>query len=624
MLLEKVNSPEDIRKLSVDELYTLAKEIRNYIIDVVSKNGGHLAPSLGAVELAIALHYVFNTPEDILVWDVGHQAYAHKIITGRRDEFKELRKFNGISGFLSIEESEYDVFGAGHSSTSISAALGIREALDRKGKKDTKVVAIIGDGALTAGVAFEALNNAGDSDKDIIVVLNDNGMSISPNVGAISSFLSRKMTGRFMTSLRNEVKNFLRKIGTPGAIELVRKIEDSIKSLLAPSALFEAMGFVYVGLINGHRIEELIEVFENAKIQERPLLIHVVTKKGKGYPPAESDPEKFHGIGPFDVKTGEVIKSNKPRSYTSVFADTLIKLAREDEDIVAITAAMPTGTGLNKFKEVFPDRFFDVGIAEQHAVLFAAGMAIKGLKPVVAIYSTFLQRAFDQLIHDVAIQKLPVIFALDRAGIVGEDGPTHHGIFDLSYLRLIPNFTIAVPKDENELKNLLYSAFRWEKGPKAIRYPRGAGVGVEVTDDFVFIEEGKWEILSDGEHGVIFAAGYPVYPVLKVAERLRKDGIKIAVVNARFVKPLDSEMLRSFESEPFAITVEENSIIGGLGGAVAEFYSERSGPPVFRIGLNDCFPPVGSQSDLRRLAGLDEDGLYRRIKEIISGILAHG
>ncbi len=624
MILDKVNSPDDIRELGIEDLYTLAEEIRRYIIDVVSRNGGHLAPSLGAVELTLALHYVFDTPRDVLIWDVGHQAYAHKIITGRREEFKGLRKFGGISGFLSREESEYDVFGAGHSSTSISAAVGIREALDKKGEKDTKVVAVIGDGALTAGVAFEGLNNAGAEEKDIIIVLNDNGMSISPNVGAIASFLSRKMTGKFMTALRNDIKDFLRKIGMPRAIELVRRIEDSMKSLIAPSALFESFGFTYVGPINGHRIEELSEAFENAKLRRRPLLIHVLTQKGRGYEPAEVDPEKFHGVGPFKVDNGTVEKKNKPPTYTSVFANTLIELAKSDGDIVAITAAMPTGTGLNKFKEVFPDRFYDVGIAEQHAVLMAGGMALKGLKPVVAIYSTFLQRAFDQMIHDIAIQNLPVIFALDRAGIVGEDGPTHHGIFDLSYIRLIPGFTIAVPKDENELRNLLYSAFKWPEGPKAIRYPRGAGWGVNIDEEFTFIEEGKWEILENGDHGVIFATGYGVYPAWNVVRRLQEEGVRIALVNSRFVKPMDVELLEKFRYAPFAVVVEENTVIGGLGGAIAEYYSENDGPRVFRFGINDMFPPVGSQAELRRFVGLDEEGIYQRLKDIVSGTLSHG
>ncbi len=619
MLLEKISSPEDLRKLNIDELNTLADEIRRYIIQVVSRTGGHLAPSLGAVELTLALHYVFDTPKDVIVWDVGHQAYAHKIITGRKNDFKKLRQFGGISGFLSRDESEYDVFGAGHSSTSISAALGIREALDKKGEKDTKVIAVIGDGALTAGVAFEALNNAGaKEDKDIIVILNDNGMSISPNVGAIASFLSRKMTGKLMTSLRNDVKNFLKKLGVPGAIDLVRRIEDSMKSIISPSSLFESFGFTYLGPINGHKIEELIEVFRNAKIQKRPLLIHVLTKKGKGYAPAEMNPEKFHGVGPFDVSSGEFSKSKKPPSYTSIFSNTLIKLAKSDEDIVAITAAMPSGTGLNKFKEVFPDRFYDVGIAEQHAVLLAAGMAIKGLKPVVAIYSTFLQRAFDQLIHDIALQNLSVIFALDRAGIVGEDGPTHHGIFDLSYLRLIPGFTVAVPKDENELKDLLYSAFQWGSGPKAIRYPRGAGVGVEVTEAFNLIPEGQWEILKEGHSGVIFATGYGVYPSLRVADKLAAEGINLAVVNARFIKPLDDKILKNYLHLPVVFVVEENNIVGGLGGAISEYYCDDKGPIVFRIGIKDMFPPVGSQSDVRKFVGLDEEGIYLQIKNLYS------
>ena len=607
MYLEKISSSQDIKKLSLDELEILADEIRKYMIDVVSKTGGHIAPSLGTVDLTVALHYVFDLPSDKIIWDVGHQTYAHKILSGRKEKFKKLRQSDGISGFLSIFESEYDAFGAGHSSTSISAAYGIREALDMKGKSNKKVLAVIGDGSLTSGVAFEALNNTGNIRKNFTVILNDNGMSIAKNVGILSSYLSKKMTGRFMTKARFEIKKSLEKFGGDRTSNFVKRIEEAVKIVISPSALFEAFGYTYVGPVDGHNIKELVSVLENTKIQKKPILLHVLTKKGYGYKPAEDDPETFHGLGPFDIESGKLLKKSKIPSYTQIFSKTLIDLAEKDKDIISITAAMPSGTGLNKFKEIFPDRFFDVGIAEQHAVIFAAAAALEGLKPFVTIYSTFLQRSFDQLVHDVAIQNLPVTFAIDRGGLVGEDGPTHHGIFDLSYIRLIPNFIIAVPKDENELKNMLYSSLKWE-GPKAIRYPRGKIQEVELSKDYEFIEKGTWEIIQEGNDGVVFATGSTFYPAKEAVKKLEKAGKKLTLVNARFIKPLDYNILNKLSDNKIFFTIEENTVIGGFGSAVAEYYS-AFGNKVFIHGIKDKFSGIGTQEELRKIEKLDSDSI---------------
>ncbi len=619
-LLDRVDSPKDIKGLNREELVRLAAEIREEILTTVSRTGGHLASSLGAVELAIAIHYVFDTPKDRVVWDVGHQAYAHKILTGRRKVFHTLRQSGGISGFPTPSESPYDAFVAGHSSTSISAALGMVAARDLKGES-YRVVAVIGDGAMTAGMAFEALNQAGHLKKDLIVILNDNEMSIARNVGALSSFLSRKVTGRFANRLKREIQSFLHSIPRigDGMVSIAKKAEDSIISLLTPGMLFEGLGFNYVGPIDGHNIEQLIETLEGVKDASGPQLIHVLTKKGKGYPPAERDPSRFHGVGPFDLATGKALSKGKaPPTYTDVFSRTIIELAREEKRIVAITAAMPEGTGLDAFGRVFPDRFFDVGIAEQHAVTFAAGLAISGFIPVVAIYSTFLQRAFDQIIHDVCLQNLHVLFILDRAGIVGADGPTHHGLFDLSYLRHMPNMVVMAPKDEAELAAMVRTAVGMD-GPVAIRYPRGKGVGVPLKGE-ERVEPGKGEVLKDGRDLLIVAIGSTVHPSLEAAKRLEEEGLSVAVVNARFVKPLDEHLLLSFlKRVDRVLTVEENTLEGGFGSAVLEMLERRNikGVSVRRLGIPDTFVRHGSQEELRSEFGIDQAGIEAAARSFI-------
>lgn len=613
-LLEKVNDPSDIRSWDIETLKVLAQEMREEIIETVAKNGGHLASSLGVVELTIALHYVFDTPRDILVWDVGHQSYPHKLLTGRRKAFASLRKLGGLSGFPKREESPYDAFDVGHSSTSISAALGMAEAFTHQGQ-DRKVVAIIGDGSMTAGMAFEALNHLGSMDRDLIVILNDNEMSISSNVGALSSYLNRIMTGQLFTKFREDMKAFIRTL--PGVGEpvsrLVKKWEEYAKGMLAPGLLFEELGLKYVGPLDGHRLRLLIETLKNVRNLKGPILVHVVTKKGKGYPPAEREPTKFHGIGPFDVRTGEPIgKDNRP-TYTSVFGKTMVRLAAEDPRIVAITAAMPQGTGLEAFAKAYPSRFYDVGIAEQHAVTMAAGMAAQGMRPVVAIYSTFLQRAYDQVLHDVCLQRLPVVFAMDRGGIVGEDGPTHHGLFDLSYLRHMPKMVLMAPKDEAELQRMLVTALRIQ-GPVAIRYPRGPGLGVDLWEEEIPpLNLGEAEVLREGEDLLILAVGACVQPSLEAATLLEAEGIGCTVVNARFVKPLDEELIGSLAARiGRVVTVEENVLAGGFGSAVLEMLSEREwGGEILvkRIGIKDVFVEHGTQDELRARHGLDSSSI---------------
>lgn len=627
-ILDRINEPEDLKKLSQVELQALADEIRREIIEVVSKNGGHLAPNLGVVELAIAVHYVFKSPEDRIVWDVGHQSYAHKILTGRKDLFPTIRTFGGISGFPKREESPHDAFGTGHSSTSISAALGISVAKSLKGCK-RRAVAIIGDGSMTGGMAFEALNHAGDLGKDLIVILNDNEMSISPNVGALSSFLSRKLSSRMVMQLKKEIEQLMKAIPGvgPNIIQFLKKSEDSLIAFFTPGLLFQALKFHYIGPIKGHRIDLLIEALNKAKEISGPVLVHVLTQKGKGYRPAESNPTYFHGVGPFKVETGESCPSSScAPSYTSVFGKTIVKLAEKDPRIVAITAAMREGTGLDRFAEIYPDRFFDVGIAEQHAVTFAAGLATEGFKPVVAIYSTFLQRAYDQVVHDVALQNLPVVFSMDRGGLVGEDGPTHHGAFDLSYLRHIPRMVVMAPKDENELQHMLATAVKHD-GPIALRYPRGSGVGVPLDEEFHELEIGKGELLCEGSDIALFAIGNMVYPALAAAKILADKGISAAVINARFVKPLDVNLLMEWARKTgVVLTVEENALQGGFGSAVLEMFEEQGFFPrrVKRLGLPDAFIPHGRQSELRRLVGLDPEGIAQAAEELVQGIGKHG
>lgn len=617
--LKMINSPEDLKKLKISHLKALAEEIRSYIIEVVSKNGGHLAPNLGVVELTLALHYVFNSPKDKIIWDVGHQCYTHKIITGRRDQFPTLRKYNGLAGFPKRSESPHDILDTGHSSTSISAALGLVTALRMKGEEG-KVIAVIGDGSITAGLAFEGLNNAGYRKEDLIVILNDNEMCISPSVGALSSFVSKRLTGNLARFIKREIEKMAHKFpGGESVISLLKKGEDIFKMAITPGALFTALNFEYIGPVDGHDLETLIEILENIKRMKGPILFHVITKKGKGYPYAEKDPEIFHGVGPFEIKTGKILKSDEAPSYTEVFGKTILRLAEMEPKIVAITAAMRLGTGLKAFSEKYPDRFFDVGICEQHAVTFATGLALGGYIPICAIYSTFLQRAYDQIIHDVALNNVKVIFAIDRGGLVGEDGPTHHGSFDLSYLRLIPNLTIMAPKDENELQHMLYSALKYP-GPVAIRYPRSAGEGVELDWKFKEIPLGKAELIKDGKDLTIIAIGNLVYQALKAAEDLEKENISIAVINARFIKPLDEDLILDFAKKTGKIiTIEENTLIGGFGSAVCELLADRNIPvKIKRIGLPDKFIEHGDLKTLKRKYGLTSETLKKIALELLN------
>jgi 1-deoxy-D-xylulose-5-phosphate synthase len=619
-LLEKVNSPADLRKLSVDELGRLAAEVREKIIETVSRTGGHLAPNLGVVELTLALHYVFDAPKDKIIWDVGHQSYAHKIITGRRDRFHTLRTYGGISGFPKREESPYDTFDTGHSSTSISAGLGISTGKALK-REQSKVIAVIGDGSTTAGMAFEALNQAGHTEKSLIVVLNDNAMSISPNVGAFSSFLSRKMTGKRFVYFKKELENFLKSIPGVGdnILSLFRRGEDSFLAFFTPGMLFEALKFRYIGPIQGHRVDRLIEAFQNVKHLEGPVLVHVLTVKGKGYVPAEKDPAHFHGVGSFEVATGSPRKLSQPPppTYTEVFGETMVDLGKRDVKLFAITAAMPEGTGLNKFAEVYPERFLDVGIAEQHAVTFAAGLATEGFKPVVAIYSTFLQRAFDQIIHDVCLPNLPVIFCIDRSGLVGEDGQTHQGQFDLTYLRGLPNMTIMAPKDENELRHMLYTALQ-QSSPMAIRYPRGRGYGVPLDPDYRTLPIGEAELLREGKDLMILALGTMVHPCMDVVWELEKQDFSVGLVNCRFVKPLDKKLVEYARRAGKVLVAEENTRHGGLGGGLLELLSDMEVTDVLvrRIGLPDAFVEHGSIQILKEKYGLDKKSILTEARAL--------
>ena len=614
-LLATINNPRELKKLPPELLPQLAQEIREVIIATVSRTGGHLAPSLGVVELTIALHYVFDAPRDKIIWDVGHQAYTHKLLTGRLDRFHTLRQYGGLSGFPKRSESPYDSFDTGHSSTSVSAALGIASARCIK-KEPGRVIAVIGDGAMTAGLALEGLNNAGDLNKNLIVILNDNGMSIAPNVGALSSFFSRKLTGRTMVFLKRQMEYMLGSFPGIGGdlVAWAKKSEESIKAFFTPGMLFEALKFNYLGPVRGHRLDHLIETLSNVKNLTGPILVHVLTTKGKGYQPAETDPTGFHGLGKFDPDTGEPKKSvSDVASYTEIFGDTLVRLAREDKRIVAITAAMPDGTGLVDFRSQFPERFFDVGICEQHATTFAAGLASEGLKPVVTIYSTFLQRAYDQVLHDVCLQKLPVIFALDRGGIVGEDGETHQGLFDLSYLRHLPNMTLMAPKDEDELRHMLFTAIH-HPGPVAIRYPRGKGVGVDFSPILKKLTIGKAEVLREGDDLLILALGASVQHSLKAAQELEKQGFQATVVNARFVKPLDENLILTLAAQcGRVLTVEENVAQGGFGSAVLELFSDRGlmGLTVKRLAIPDMFMEHGAPDLLRAKYGLDAAGILQ-------------
>ena len=620
-LLNRIEKPEDVKALTVRELEQLASELRHFIIDTVSQNGGHLAPNLGTVELTLALYSVFSFPGDKLVWDVGHQAYTHKILTGRRDAFKTLRKKGGITGFPNRSESVYDAFGVGHASTSISAALGMALARDARGEKN-QVIAVIGDGALTGGESFEALNNAGDLGTKLIVILNDNEMSIDANVGAMSEYLSRIRIAPQYARAKRDMGSLLMSIPHIGdkVYKTASHLKDGVRSVLVPGSLFEEMGFHYIGPIDGHNIGLLEEVLASAKEMEGPVLIHIHTVKGKGYKPAEQAPDKFHGVGCFDPSTGKSAKkAGCAPSYTSVFSKTLIDLAKDRPDILAITAAMPSGTGLKAFGQAYPKRFFDVGIAEEHAMTLAAGMAAAGMHPVIALYSTFAQRAYDQLIHDVCLQNLPVTLCLDRAGLVGEDGPTHHGVFDLSYLRQMPNMCVMAPKDEEELRHMLATAIAIE-GPAAVRYPRGAGLGVPLTDSLETLPVGKAEVLQEEGDIAFLAVGTMVEKAKEAAAILKEEGIEAAVVNMRFIKPLDTELLGEMaRTKRLLITAEENVLAGGFGSAVAEYLADHGiEVPLLRFGIPDRFIEQGTRRELLSLCGLQPDEMAERIRERLS------
>ncbi|MEY3792110.1 MAG: 1-deoxyxylulose-5-phosphate synthase, thiamine-requiring, FAD-requiring [Pseudomonadota bacterium] len=607
-LLDKINSPKDLKKLSRNELASLCNELRTFIIESVSKTGGHLSSNLGVIELTVALHYVFDCPQDKFIWDVGHQTYPHKILTGRKKKMSSLRAMSGISGFPKIAESNYDIFGTGHSSTSISAALGMAEALKKK-NLDHKAIAIIGDGAMTAGMAFEGLNNAGNSKNNILVILNDNDMSISKNVGALNNYLAKLMSGNLYGSIKRSGKAVLSAI--PPVLEFAKRAEEHVKGMVIPGTLFEEFGFNYIGPIDGHDIDALVDTLSNLKALQGPQFLHVATQKGFGYEPAEIDPNKFHGVSQFNPDDGTQPSKIKKTTYTDVFGDWIVDMAMIDKKLCAITPAMSDGSGLNKFAEKFPDRFFDVGIAEQHAITFAAGLACEDYKPVIAIYSTFLQRAYDQLIHDVALQNIPMLFAVDRAGIVGQDGPTHSGSFDLSFLRCIPNIVIMAPSNENECRQMLFTGFKF-KGISVVRYPRGIGPGSIIKSKMTAIPIGKAEIIKKGKKIALLAFGNMLDEAQKVA-----DKINATVVNMRFIKPLDIKLIRDLaSSHKLLVTLEENAISGGAGSAVLEVVSEYNLKcQTLRLGLPDKFVEQGGQEQLRKKYGLDAASIAKSIEK---------
>lgn len=612
-LVDGLNLPDDLKKLDEKELNEVAAEIREYMIQTVADNGGHLAASLGVVELAIALHCNYNSPRDKIVWDVGHQSYPHKLLTGRWKQFTSLRQRDGLCGFPKPSESIHDPFATGHSSTSISAALGLAKARDHQGE-DFKVVAVIGDGALTGGMSFEALNHAGHIKADLTVILNDNKMSIGSNVGSMSAYLGRIRSDPKYSRLKKDYEHFVSRMPIVGKklIDSTEKIKGGLKYLIVPGMIFEELGFTYLGPVDGHNIKAVSNILKQADKISGPVLVHVVTEKGKGYQYAENAPEVFHGIGPFDLSNGLPLKKKKMPTYTDVFGNTLIDIARKNEKVVAITAAMTAGTGLKRFSKEFPDRFYDVGIAEQHGVTMAAALAAGGMRPVFAVYSTFLQRAYDQVLHDTCMQNLPVVFAVDRAGIVGEDGETHQGLFDLTYLRSIPNMTIMAPSNEDELKDMIFSAFNFAAGPVAIRYPRDKVKGLELKEPEL-IRHGKGEVLVQGNDLLIVAAGVVVNYALEAAEKLFWQGIKAAVINARFVKPLDEELIISWARKcGRVLTVEENVLPGGFGSAILETFEKKDMIiPVKRLGVNDCFIPHGTRTQMLKSCGLDSEGIYK-------------
>jgi 1-deoxy-D-xylulose-5-phosphate synthase len=621
-ILDRVNTPLDLKTLTLQEMNQLAAEIRQLIIEVVSKNGGHLAPNLGAVELTIALHRVFDSPKDKLIFDVGHQAYIHKILTGRKEAFPTLRKYKGLSGFPKRQESEHDVFGVGHSSTSLSAADGIAAARDLKGE-EFHVVAVIGDGAMTGGMSFEALNHIGDTKRRLIIILNDNEMSISKNVGAMSQYLYQLRTGETYNKLKRNVESWLGEMKHgDDLLEVIDRVKGGVKYLVAPESMFEHLGIKYFGPVDGHNIDALLPMLTAAKREEGPVLIHVITKKGKGYTPAEERANEFHGTGPFDIETGKkVSKPGAPPSYTEVFGNTLVELAEKDKTIVAITAAMPDGTGTNKFAKRFPERFFDVGIAEQHAVTFAAGLAVEGIKPVAAIYSTFMQRAYDQVVHDICMQNLPVKLCMDRGGLVGDDGYTHHGVFDYAYLIPLPNMTVMAPKDENELRHMLMTAIEYSGGPISLRYPRGSGVGVDITEPLHILSIGKAETLQEGTDLTIWAIGSMVAEAEKTAALLKEKGIDAGVVNMRFAKPLDEKLLAQNATKTHRIvTMEEGVVKGGAGEAVMEAlncHGLLQTTSILILGIPDEFISQGDKKLLMHDIGLAPEQMAERILQWI-------
>ncbi len=619
-ILKSIHSPADLKRLSPEQLSPLSQEIREQIIGAVSSVGGHLASNLGVVELTVALHYLLDTPTDKIVWDTSNQSYAHKLLTGRRERFHTLRQYGGLSGFCKREESEYDTFNAGHAGTGVSAAFGMVEAREQL-KQKHKIVCVVGDGAMTAGMTLEGLHHAGGLGKDFLVILNDNQMSISKNVGAISAYLSRTITGEFYGKVREETGQLLRKIPHigPDMQKLARRAEELAKGAILPGLLFEELGFQYSGPIDGHNFEHLVPTIENVLRMKGPVLLHIITKKGLGYEPAMKNPVWFHACPPFVRETGAPAKKAARPSYTAIAMDTLVKLARKDKRIVAITAAMCEGTGLTSFEKEFPDRIYDVGIAEQHAVTFAAGLATQGMKPVVAMYATFLQRAYDQVVHDVATQNLPVVFCIDRGGLVAEDGTTHHGAFDYAYLRHVPNMVIMAPKDENELQHMMKTCLEYE-GPISVRYPRGISLGVTMDSTLKALPIGKGELMVEGTDVAIFAIGVSVWQAVQAAERLNKEGVSTAVVNARFAKPLDQELITNVAKRVrYVVTVEEGCRIGGFGSAVLETLSEAGVTDVATklLGLPDWYIEQGPQDLLRERYGLTSEGIYQSVKELI-------
>jgi len=616
-LLTGIHDPDDVKRLKREQLPQLASEMRSYLIKTLAPIGGHLGAGLGVVELTIALHRLFDSPHDRIVWDVGHQAYPHKMLTGRLERMPTIRQHGGLSAFTKRAESKHDPFGAGHACTSISAAFGMATGRDINGE-DKHVIAVIGDGALTGGMAFEGLNNAGGSKSRMLVILNDNEMSIAPNVGSMSAYLARLISGKTYANVREATRKVLEKV--PTALEAAKRLEEHVKGMVMPGTLFEEMGFRYIGPIDGHDFNHLLPMLENCKHLDGPVLLHIVTRKGLGFAPAEEDPETWHGLGPYNIDTGEPIKAQgQPPTYTQVFADTLADLADHDERIVAITAAMPGGTGLSRFARRHPDRCFDVGIAEQHAVTFAGGLAVEGLRPVVAIYSTFMQRAYDQLIHDICIQNLPVVFCMDRAGVVGADGATHSGSFDMAFLRCIPNITLMAPGDEAELADMLATAIKLD-GPSAIRYPRGCGFGVKMETPKE-LEVGKAKVMKKGTDGLVIAVGNRVHDALAAVKSLhQKDGKNMTLINLRFIKPLDTACILAHlkENKPLLV-VEEGAAAGGVGEAIAALALAHGWHgPFAGMGMPDAFPPHGTQAEVLHDLSLDEENITSRLRQFFN------